>query len=84
MTEQERWQRLRELNDAMKAKRRYDQPPDAEQWIFGYEDVDDDEGRTLRRGIPMWTPRAESDEWHQLRFGPSWHRGDTNDQASGR
>lgn len=71
MTEQERWQRLRELNDVMSAKKRYDPPSDAEQWILGYEDVDDSQGRTVRRGIPVWMPRAESDEWHHLRFGVS-------------
>lgn len=78
MTEEERWQRLRELNEVMAAKRRYDQPPDADQWILGFEDVDDEQGRTVRRGIPVWIPRAESDEWHRLRFGIS---GDKKESA---
>ncbi len=68
--EEARRQRLRELHDAMLAKRRYDPPPEAEaeHWILGFEDVDDEHGRTVKRGIPVWTPRAESDEWHRLRF----------------
>lgn len=72
MNEEMRWGRLRELHDAMTAKRRYDPPPEveADQWIFGFEDRDDEHGRTVERGIPVWTPRAESDEWHRLRFGP--------------
>ena len=69
--EELRWQRLRELQGAMAAKRRYSPPPEAEadQWILGFEDVDDEYGNTIKRGIPVWTPKAESDEWHRLRFG---------------
>lgn len=68
--EELRWQKLRELQGAMAAKRCYSPPPEAEadQWILGFEDVDDEYGNTIKRGIPVWTPKAESDEWHRLRF----------------
>lgn len=67
--EELRWQRLRELQEAMAAKRCYSPPPEADQWIAGFEDVDGEHGRTVKWGIPVWTPKAESDEWHRLRFG---------------
>lgn len=71
MNEETRHGRLRELQDAMTAKRLYSPPRDteADQWILGFEDVDDEHGNTVKRGIPVWIPKAESDEWHRLRFG---------------
>ena len=67
-----RWRDLPErFGPYQTAKRRYSPPPEAEadQWILGFEDVDDEYGNTIKRGIPEWTPKAESDEWHRLRFG---------------
>lgn len=63
-------QRLRELQDAMNAKRRYSAPPDSEadQWYLGFEDVDDEHGHTITRGIPVWNPKAEHDEFFRIRF----------------
>lgn len=71
LTEIQRWQRLRELSDLIAAKRRYDQPPNADQWVLAYEDVDDEQGRTVRHGVPVWTPKAEIDEWQRLHFQSS-------------
>ena len=70
MTEEDRWRRLRELNDAMAAKRRLEPPPESEadQWVLVFMDEDDESGHTVKRGIQTWWPKAEVDEWHRLRF----------------
>ncbi|HAS8402677.1 hypothetical protein NB559_00470 [Vibrio parahaemolyticus] len=67
----EHQQRLKALNEAITAKRRYDPPPEAEaeQWVPAFEDREDHQGNTTRRGIPVWYPKAETEEWHRLRFG---------------
>jgi len=63
-------QQLLELQDAINAKRRYSAPPDSEadQWYAGFEDVDDEHGYTIKRGIPVWNPKAEYDEFFRIRF----------------
>lgn len=71
MTRETDNQRLLALDAAIKSKRRYDQPPEAEaeQWVAAFEDREDDQGNTTQRGIPVWYPKAETEEWHRLRFG---------------
>jgi len=67
----ERQQRLRELNEIITSRRRYDPPPgtENERWVAAYEDREEGQGNTILRGIPVWYPKAETEEWHRLRFG---------------
>lgn len=70
MTEEARWQRLRELQKVIAAKRRLDPPreADADQWVLFFEDEDDEHGHTVKRGIKTWLPKPEVDELYHLRF----------------
>lgn len=67
----ERQQKLKELNKAITAKRRYDPPPEneIEQWVAAFEDQKDDQSSTTQRRVPVWYPKAETEERHRLCFG---------------
>lgn len=63
-------QHMVKLLAAMTAKER-DTPPLEEEmdaWVLVFRDVDDEHGITVRRGTPCWLPRAEYEEWANLRF----------------
>jgi hypothetical protein len=62
-------ERLRELQAEIYAKRRYTQPPvsEADEWVKYFEDVDDEFGDTVEKGIPVWMPKAECDKFDLLR-----------------
>jgi putative toxin-antitoxin system antitoxin component (TIGR02293 family) len=74
---------LRRLQEAMNAKQRRDPPPDSEanEWITVFEDVDDDHGNTIKRGVPVWVPKAEYLEFQRLRFNLQPEQG-TADHAT--
>jgi len=62
-------ERLCELQKEIYAKRRYAQPPESEadDWVVYFEDVDDEFGHTVKKGIPVWMPKAECDIFDRLR-----------------
>jgi len=56
--------------EQMQATRRFDPPPadEADAWSPAFHDEDDESGRTVVRGRPVWHRKDLCDEWNRLRF----------------
>lgn len=63
-------ERLKALDLLIQAKKRHEPPgrSEEEHWIRLFEDRQDKRGTIVARGLPVWYPRREFEEWQRLRF----------------